>query len=666
MKKATLLLLATFSYIAAFAQDSGNHYLWPIQGQKAGTNIISAPQSYIDQEFNFGNMIITAPEGTNVVAPVDGTIKYFYVCYYDAFDSATSFHTKSTTFNGGIDELKDSFEEDPKYLTGSLSIEYGEGERMHITGLKGDIEFKTGQQIKRGDILGTIGHSYHKIKEPSLRIGINSKLTGGDPMTPFGIKSTYIPPKEIEPVTSLTKEQAKEDFLIAINSLKEVFPGIYDVVTENELENYVNKTIKEIDGYEGNLHFLEFWSIMKNVVAKIHDSHVGVAPPSWYKPNPAKVRYKIWMGWINDALICTNAIEEYRHLIGKEILSVNGVKAEDAKKIAASKVSNYDAKAMGYVDFNLALFGFTNLFRKDFGDYNYDMVLELGDGEKVKIESAVIEKGMAPFVNNIGPFMNANRRKGKYELKTLNDSTTYIGLSSFALNQVQVENIKSFIDSISDTKHLIFDVRNNGGGHVEVVEKLFSFIAEKPSQAKGYQLVNKKGRYDCFEHSLNYKGVDADIFPEYKREADGKYYLRGESGTEIEPDAQTNYKGKVYVLTNEFSVSGATLFPALVVRNGRGVIIGRETSTAYHFMNALKFVKIGLPNSTIVLTAPLVKIVFDDVVNERVPYGRGVMPDYYIPLSLDEMLSKNGDATLNYTLKLIEDGKYHNGSPFAE
>lgn len=667
MKKTALLFWIFILSITLFGQNKQDSLLlWPIQGQKAGSNIISAPQSYIDQELNFGNMIITAPEGTNIVAPVDGAISYFYVCYYDAFDSSTSYRTKSTTFNGSISELRDTFEEDPKFLTGSLTIEYGNGEKIYITGLKGDKEFKTGQQIKKGEILGTIGHSYHKIKEPSLRIGVSSKSTGGDPMTPFGIKSTYIPPKEVIPVTSLTKEQAKEDFLIAINSLKETFPGIYDVLTEKELESYVSETLNEIDSHDGDLQFAEFWSIMKGVVAKIHDSHVGVEAPSWYKPNRPKVSYNVWLGWIDDTLICINAREKYKHLIGKQIASVNGIKADDAKIIAASKISNYDAKATGYVDFNLALFGFTNLFRKDFGDYNYDMVLELSDGQKVEIESVVIEKDMAPFVTRIGNFMNVNRRKAKYELKALNDSTAYIGLSSFALNQIQVENIKSFIDSISDTRHLIFDIRNNGGGHIEVVEKLFSFIAEKPSQAKGYEMVNKKGRYDCFKHSLNYNGVEADIFPEYKQEANGKYYLHPQPGTGIQPDAQTNYKGKVYVLTNEFSVSGATLFPALVVRNGRGIIIGRETSTAYHFMNALKFVKIRLPNSTIVLTAPLVKLVFDDTVNERVPYGRGVMPDYHIPITFDEITSQSGDIALNYTLKLIEEGKYHKGNPFVD
>lgn len=664
MKKVFLSLLVLLS-IATMAQEQNSQYLWPIQGEKAGTNIISAPQSYIDKELNFGNMIISAPEGTDVVSPVDGTIAHFSITYYNSLGNSNSYRTTSPTFNGGISEVTGSFKNDPKYLSGSISINCGNGVNLHILGLRGDVPFKTGQKIKKGDVIGTVGYCYHKITESSIMVSVSKNSKVADPMTPFGIKSTYIPYDEIKPVTSLTKEQAKEDFLVAINSLKEALPGLYDIVTEKELADYINSTTNEINAHEGDLAFPQFWSIMKGVVAKIHDSHVGLIAPSWYKGNPTKYRPQVWLGWINNILTCTNAIEEYKHLIGKQIVSVNGIKADDAKKIVAEKVSNYDAKATGYVDSQLAIMGFANLFRKDYGDYNYDMVLELADGQKVEVKSGINQKDAPGYVHNIGRFMNANRRRDKYEMKMLNESTAYIGLSSFALNQVQLETIGAFIDSISDVKHLIFDVRNNGGGHVESLNQLYSFIAQKPSEAKSYSFVNKKGGFDCFKYSLNYNGVEEDIFSGSQK-ADGKYYFESEGGDGIKPNSKINYKGKVYVLTNEYSVSAATLFPALVVRNGRGVTIGRETSTAYHFMNALKFVQVKLPNSTIVISIPLVKCVFDDVVNDRVPYGRGAMPDYYVPITLDEMTYKDGDAILNYTLKLIEKGEYFKNNPFVQ
>ena len=111
-------------------------------------------------------------------------------------------------------------------------------------------------------------------------------------------------------------------------------------------------------------------------------------------------------------------------------------------------------------------------------------------------------------------------------------------------------------------------------------------------------------------------------------------------------------------MTNELSASAGALFPAMLVRNRRGVVVGRETRTAFHFMNAVKFADIRLPNSMIAIKVPLVQYVFDTDVSDRTPYGRGVLPDYPVPITLDELSFKNGDAILNYTLKLIENGEY--------
>lgn len=84
-------------------------------------------------------------------------------------------------------------------------------------------------------------------------------------------------------------------------------------------------------------------------------------------------------------------------------------------------------------------------------------------------------------------------------------------------------------------------------------------------------------------------------------------------------------------------------------------------------MNAQKFVQICLPNSTMTYTIPLVFCCFDTEVNDRVPYERGVLPDYEVPISIEEMAFLGGDAILNRTLKLIADGKYlSDKNPFAE
>ena len=74
-------------------------------------------------------------------------------------------------------------------------------------------------------------------------------------------------------------------------------------------------------------------------------------------------------------------------------------------------------------------------------------------------------------------------------------------------------------------------------------------------------------------------------------------------------------------------------------------------------MKAIKFEDLMLPNSMYIIHFPLVKTVMDTVVNNRFPYGRGVLPDYEVKLTLDELSSPN-DSILEYTQQLIREGKY--------
>ena len=139
---------------------------------------------------------------------------------------------------------------------------------------------------------------------------------------------------------------------------------------------------------------------------------------------------------------------------------------------------------------------------------------------------------------------------------------------------------------------------------------------------------------------------------------DGFYAASDYYDAPVQPDSLVQYGGKLYLLTDETSVSAATMFPALLVRNRRAVTVGRETLSGYHYMTAYKFVNIMLPNSRIQLRIPLVKDVFDDAVTPRTPKGRGLMPDYEVPLTYEEIFTAEKDLILQRALDLIADGEY--------
>jgi C-terminal processing protease CtpA/Prc len=223
-----------------------------------------------------------------------------------------------------------------------------------------------------------------------------------------------------------------------------------------------------------------------------------------------------------------------------------------------------------------------------------------------------------------------------------------------------MEEIASYVKAISDSsyQHLIIDVRNNYGGNEQNVIKLFGLIAQQPFSLVVSRKINNKDSYQFFDNCLNYGPESGEIFSNYFsiEGKDGFYSVNDSSSIILNPI--NNFKGKVYVLTNERSFSASTIFPALVHKHKRGIVVGRETGSTYYHMNAEKFADLRLPNSCIVIQIPLVQIVFDTIPDPSIPWGRGVMPDYSVNFTLSELAWENGDSILNYTRELIKKEKY--------
>ena len=79
--------------------------------------------------------------------------------------------------------------------------------------------------------------------------------------------------------------------------------------------------------------------------------------------------------------------------------------------------------------------------------------------------------------------------------------------------------------------------------------------------------------------------------------------------------------------------------------------------SAYHTETCVKFANIYLPNSQFSATIPMVRVVIDETVSDRLPALRGVIPDCDIPMSEAEF-HYDGDYILDRTLQLIANGIY--------
>ena len=672
MKKTSLIIILSLASLAgAFGTVSAQTLHWPVAGKPAGEDILSKPQAYIGQEQNFTELFIGAEPGAVVLCPVDGIVLSVGASYYKSLSFVLSAHYKeglSLTEN-----VLAARQEDGLPYTGAISLRMADGNKLHLGGFIGDRHFKTGEKLSAGDTLGVVDYSYHAFKEPSLMVSISDRSNKPtDPMTPFGIDTTFKAPEEMTRENPLPADKVREDLTVLEEAICELYPSLEDRMGETALRAYMDSVKASVT--EPMDVPVDFRILLRKVLHQLPDSHIGLYPdPLQTTPPPAWTPGE-FLAFCDDTVRILLTVPAYTQYEGRVVSRINGAPAADYAKRMYELLSMYDDGVESTLEEECVPLGRYGMIMNPGARKGaaHELVFDDGTSVTIPFSDHTRFKGNDAY-RRMARWHNINRMESDddvFQTRMLNDSTAYLGIKTFEMLTGQVERVRDYLDSLQ-TPHLIVDVRNNSGGRSEALMDLLSCLAAEPMdrQKGGYGRVNKRGQFASLAHSLNYM-ADVDIFPEYEPGENG-FYLRDtlETCSVVLPDPDVHYAGKVYVLTNGSSFSAATLFPAVLVRNRRGVSVGRETGTGYHYMTALKFADIQLPNSLQSIRIPMVQMVFDTAVCERLPEGRGLLPDYPVPLTYKEVMSGTdgeADVMLEYALSLIAEGRYlSEDNPFA-
>lgn len=650
MKKYYLSMLLSLAALPVASQ-----WQWPIKSVKTGEGIVYRPQDRIDKELNFGDLFIAAPEGTEVVSPADGTIFNLSIDASATLTQMVTYGNDGGTFDKSR-AIVEKTEKTPipmKYVNASLTFRLADGRKIHIGGLRGDLPLKTGQRISKGQTLGTVAYAYRQIGQPHISLSVSSKDgKADDPMTPFGLKTTF---KKATPVTipqTLTVKQANEDFDFLIAAMKECYPSFSDIITPEQCEQFVSQSKEKL---KAPISYKKFYQIVRSAFTTqfLHDSHAWLdtknptASGNYYLPH-------VLIGGIGGKIIVTQAQSGYEKYLGKEIVSVNGIAAKDMIERTRQSIVGYDGNNESAVTKGL-LAGWNTFFQNNLAAQTAVMIFS--DGTTLRDQWVPVRqvKGVKPaFGKSAYGRRAAVNRQSQFSFRLLSDSIALLTLGDFQLDQVQMETIADSLACHLSIPNLIIDVRQNPGGDVKVCNQLLSWFIDRPTTATThYDKVNSNSVYQSFVHCTNYSSDDKPFEDYVTREGQEGYYNPSTIDAIVHPDSTLHYSGRLYVLIDETSQSAATDFPAQLVRCGRAETIGRETGTGYHYMTAVKFAHLSLPNSHIEFTLPLVKSVLDDSVSDRFPAQRGLLPDVEVPLTYEELYTTESDPILDKTLNII-------------
>lgn len=210
------------------------------------------------------------------------------------------------------------------------------------------------------------------------------------------------------------------------------------------------------------------------------------------------------------------------------------------------------------------------------------------------------------------------------------------------------------------SKTLILDLRNNGGGRVSEIADLYSYLADSTFVfLDKSEVVSKsslfKGAYFS-GGSFSFKALKIIFSPViysyllltvHKNQNGKNYYATQTSPHKVSKNA---FKGKVYVLINGGSFSASSIISSNLKGSKRARFVGQETGGAYNGTVAGFTPRIKLPNTDIEIRIGLMFIAPHFKTSLE---GRGIFPDREIIPTIEDRIREN-DPEMNW---ILEDSK---------
>jgi C-terminal processing protease CtpA/Prc len=203
-----------------------------------------------------------------------------------------------------------------------------------------------------------------------------------------------------------------------------------------------------------------------------------------------------------------------------------------------------------------------------------------------------------------------------------------------------------------NTKDLILDLRDNGGGSLTACRNLFAYLVDKDFIYLTKTEVDK--RFNPYLYSkgvlnvlrvLPFQIVNTILLKKNK----DKYQLNYKGMKPLHPK-KNHFDGKVYVLINGYSFSAAALLAANLKGTERATFVGQETGGGFNGCVAGSIPILSLPKSKLKLRMglyPVVPYAHTDII------GRGIFPDHEIKTTIEGILAGK-DIELDWVMNDIK------------
>ncbi len=493
-------------------------------------------------------------------------------------------------------------------------------------------------------------------------------------------------------------EELHQDVDKVYEQLQRWHPRLYQYVSRTEFDQKFDALKGSINGPMGSK---EFYERLVSVVNEVRQGHLNVRPPTYrftkkqqkelrkrpfefYKVDFELLEDKLWVkaNQGKDSLIVGHEVLAFDKDLAaklvdkyKRLFSSDGFNTTYHNRFVAQNFSNFYYVDKGFKDSLTLLLKkndsiyFKTLKRvaedrsasKDSSSVQKSTILSKAERTAIKQKEKRLRKTRKRAGRKRGYVPPRNHYLRNLDFIGNDSSVAYLKIRGFGHGNYNKFYKEAFakIDS-AGSENLILDLRDNGGGSLDEIEKLYGYLslspfrfmndAETKTRIPMTKAVFSQKRTGILNEALRILGSPGMIVYDMLniRKKGGKLY-RKFSGSKIKSPRKKNFRGKIYVLINGYSFSAASMLATNLQANRRAFFVGEETGGSYNGTVAGQTKYIELPNSKVLLYFGLLQI---ETPHKTEPDGYGVKPDVeIIPTQKDRL--QNRDPELEWVLKDI-------------
>ncbi len=468
------------------------------------------------------------------------------------------------------------------------------------------------------------------------------------------VSKNYNPSKKFSP------EELQEDYRLFRNILEESHPSLYWYAPKDSVDHYFNWGSEKLTD---SLTEYKFRNVLSYVVSGIHCGHTSVRPSKPASRYADKVRGLMFplsvKAWDDTVVITSNLSKKDSGVMRGSILkSIDGRPVQMILDTFFRHLSadGYNTTHKYQTISNAGVF--RTMYASLYG-LKAKMPVQYID-TLGQLRAAMISPGMLSFDSSRQhhlPHSTSHSERKQMALRYMRNlridtlgQTAFLEVNSFTKNNRLRGFFRTSFASMKKEKvrHLVIDMRGNGGGNVTMSNLLTKYLADQPFKISDslYAITNrsKYGRYvnNYFLNRLFF------IFMTRKK-LDGYYHFRYFENKYFRPKKKNHFSGDTYILTGGNTFSAAALFTKALIDQRNVWVVGEETGGGAYGNTAWLIPDVTLPHTGVRFRLPLFRLVID----RSTPKGHGVMPEVEVKPTVSD-IRNNRDYKMNKVLWLIK------------